>query len=437
MYTTSNYGAYEKNMSRNGDRRKHKLLTLSGTIKLSTNEEISRGVIFVTVKEAKETGKSREMSGEVLQREKIYHVEWTMYNVAIVPAALQLNSEFLFVYGKFGVGKIYGNQKFRECFYLFARNGQIRTLDELTIIMRSLGLSPTIAELNKYLKDKGGKMSFADFLEVMHLQTRAEDLPKEVIDAFQAADKFRTGTIPARQLAHMLLHWGEQLSNKEVEQIFREANVSPNGHSIFEINKKSTLSQNRKNLFSQQFISSRRTIYILSLKITYNYQCSVPNPFDLIRNEERGLGFNTISTIAEMNGMTSYDNLKKRHHLLVVQDRIWPPDAIVRNADHSNSSEFRGVPFQMMVGPDLSHPTVGCQYLFHHYYTLNSPREFSVPICELLDKSSCLESLRDHRHTLKSFITVFQQILQSRDETATSVIHLHSRTLKLQSFEVG
>lgn len=47
--------------------------------------------------------------------------------------------------------------EFRECFYLFARNGQIRTLDELTIIMRSLGLSPTIAELNKYLKDKGNK----------------------------------------------------------------------------------------------------------------------------------------------------------------------------------------------------------------------------------------------------------------------------------------
>lgn len=45
--------------------------------------------------------------------------------------------------------------EFRECFYLFARSGQIKTLDELTIIMRSLGLSPTIAELNKYLKDKG------------------------------------------------------------------------------------------------------------------------------------------------------------------------------------------------------------------------------------------------------------------------------------------
>lgn len=105
--------------------------------------------------------------------------------------------------------------------------------------MRSLGLSPTIAELNKYMKDKGnsasiiyfynnvsiisvifplfpgGKMSFADFLEVMHLQTRVEDLPKEVIKAFQAADTSHSGTIPARQLAHMLLHWGEQLSSKE------------------------------------------------------------------------------------------------------------------------------------------------------------------------------------------------------------------------------
>lgn len=58
-------------------------------------------------------------------------------------------------------------------------------------------------------------MSFADFLEAMHLQTRAEDLPREVIEAFKAADTSKTGTVPARHLAHMLLRWGEQLSNKE------------------------------------------------------------------------------------------------------------------------------------------------------------------------------------------------------------------------------
>lgn len=45
--------------------------------------------------------------------------------------------------------------EFRECFSLYARNGQIRTLDQLTVIMRSLGMSPTISELKKYFKDKG------------------------------------------------------------------------------------------------------------------------------------------------------------------------------------------------------------------------------------------------------------------------------------------
>lgn len=58
--------------------------------------------------------------------------------------------------------------EFRECFYLFARSGQIRTLDELTIIMRSLGLSPTIAELNKYLKDKG-IILFIDYKNIVYI----------------------------------------------------------------------------------------------------------------------------------------------------------------------------------------------------------------------------------------------------------------------------
>jgi Ca2+-binding EF-hand superfamily protein len=58
-------------------------------------------------------------------------------------------------------------------------------------------------------------MSFADFLDIMHIHSRAEDLPREVVDAFKAADPAKKGVISARQLRHMLLHWGEQLSAKE------------------------------------------------------------------------------------------------------------------------------------------------------------------------------------------------------------------------------
>lgn len=82
--------------------------------------------------------------------------------------------------------------------------------------MRSLGLSPTIQELTMYLKKKHGKMSFADFLDVMHQHSKVENLPDEVIDAFKANDKEGTGTIPAKHLRHLLENWGEGLSIREV-----------------------------------------------------------------------------------------------------------------------------------------------------------------------------------------------------------------------------
>ena len=41
-------------------------------------------------------------------------------------------------------------------------------MDELTVVMRSLNMSPTIAELRAYMKSKNGRMSFADFLDIMH-----------------------------------------------------------------------------------------------------------------------------------------------------------------------------------------------------------------------------------------------------------------------------
>lgn len=59
-------------------------------------------------------------------------------------------------------------------------------------------------------------MSFADFLEVMHQHSKVENLPDEVIAAFKASDPRNKGTIPARQLRHLLQNWGEGLSVREV-----------------------------------------------------------------------------------------------------------------------------------------------------------------------------------------------------------------------------
>lgn len=48
--------------------------------------------------------------------------------------------------------------EFRDCFYLkTSSSGQITNIDELKTIMRSLGMSPTIPELESYLSTKGTK----------------------------------------------------------------------------------------------------------------------------------------------------------------------------------------------------------------------------------------------------------------------------------------
>jgi len=115
--------------------------------------------------------------------------------------------------------------EFRDCFYLnTSSSGQITNASELKIIMRSLGMSPTLPELDVYLKDKGGKLSFADFLDVMHTHSTKEKIPHELLTAFEATDPRRTGLIPTRDLKHALNEWGEKLDPKETESLLRETN---------------------------------------------------------------------------------------------------------------------------------------------------------------------------------------------------------------------
>ena len=93
-----------------------------------------------------------------------------------------------------------GGQKsqFKQHINCNVRSGQISTMDELTVIMRSLGMSPTITELKSYMRDKGGKISFADFLEIMHGHSKKESIPRELLEAFRGMDPQRKGYIPAK-----------------------------------------------------------------------------------------------------------------------------------------------------------------------------------------------------------------------------------------------
>jgi len=59
-----------------------------------------------------------------------------------------------------------------------------------------------------------------------------EKLPDEILDAFLAFDTKKTGKINARVLRNILANWGEQLTEREISAIFREANINQNGGDI-------------------------------------------------------------------------------------------------------------------------------------------------------------------------------------------------------------
>lgn len=72
----------------------------------------------------------------------------------------------------------------------------------------------------------GGKLSFADFLDVMHTHSKRERIPHEIEEAFQAWDPRRTGQISTRDLKHILCQWGEKLEPKVVDNLLRETNAA-------------------------------------------------------------------------------------------------------------------------------------------------------------------------------------------------------------------
>ena len=82
------------------------------------------------------------------------------------------------------------------------------------------------------MRQKGGKMSFADFLDVMHTHSTKEKIPHEIIQAFKNMDTSKKGVIPARDLWTMLAKWGEKLSPREGKIILKPFNTHIRYHKF-------------------------------------------------------------------------------------------------------------------------------------------------------------------------------------------------------------
>ncbi|XP_069766555.1 calmodulin-like protein 4 isoform X2 [Narcine bancroftii] len=79
------------------------------------------------------------------------------------------------------------------------------------------------------IQERNSELDFSTFLAITHRQQQQEDPEREILDAMLMADKEKRGYITATELKTKLTKMGEKLTDREVDELLQEGNVSPNG----------------------------------------------------------------------------------------------------------------------------------------------------------------------------------------------------------------
>ena len=79
-----------------------------------------------------------------------------------------------------------------------------------------------------------GEIDFDEFLQMMSWKIKCSDEEAEIRDAFEVFDKDGNGFISAQELRQVMASLGEKLSEEELDEMMREADVDGDGQINFE-----------------------------------------------------------------------------------------------------------------------------------------------------------------------------------------------------------
>lgn len=111
--------------------------------------------------------------------------------------------------------------------------------DELASVMMILGNNPTPEEVEKIMGDldtnHNGKIEYEEFVILMskHLKDPV-DVEQEMRDAFAVFDRDGNHFIDAGEIRYVMKNIGEKLTDAQVDEIFRRADLNGDGKLDYE-----------------------------------------------------------------------------------------------------------------------------------------------------------------------------------------------------------
>ena len=128
-----------------------------------------------------------------------------------------------------------------EAFNIFdvESDGSIE-INSLMMLMNSLRQYPTKEELDKIIKEidvnNEGQIYFNQFLKIMakRLKNRKKDENKYLKSLFSSLDRNNNGLISLHEIRYIVTHSNENISDKDIEIIMKEADTDGDGLISFE-----------------------------------------------------------------------------------------------------------------------------------------------------------------------------------------------------------
>ncbi|XP_052767259.1 calmodulin-A-like [Mya arenaria] len=123
----------------------------------------------------------------------------------------------------------------KEAFVIFDtdQDGKVDR-SQATQIIRSVGISPTNDNFSDMLGQSERLFSMEDLKRVIQTKAPALETRESLLDAFRIFDKDGNGYIDAKELRHVLVHLGEKLKDDEVDEMYREVDITGDNQIMYE-----------------------------------------------------------------------------------------------------------------------------------------------------------------------------------------------------------